>query len=334
MKKIKKVLVCIVIALILIFIAVTIGIKIHLETNETIMEVFPKHVMCVQDLYGYVKTIELAEKSNIYIDEDVKDEIYDFAKEIYELFEDTGYDATIYNLETAQLAFIYSYYGFDCDNIKEALRAFYIPEYKRFNSTFYPKEEYKTSDNEYDTMDMLRTMGETGYYLVSDWGIEESLIEWFNATIYANYNDEKKLMDYYDLMWLLSSRPELSSKLNVEMLEESLISKIEEKVGMMDKLLPTIFDVSDIEMCQLYSSTYVQYDADFLKETNDLYSRINSYDGFGYDIDDEICIFIMAAYLRDHYLVCGTIYNDFLNDNLSYMLHEHFEKNCKGYLED
>lgn len=72
------------------------------------------------------------------------------------------------------------------------------------------------------------------------------------------------------------------------------------------------------------------YDRDFLTASRQMYEKLDSREAFGYDENDAFGLLVISGFLRMHFLSTGSIYNDFLEENLNAMLHEHFERYCKG----
>ena len=315
-------------AIILIAGITTYLIKKKVDNIKSIIDVLPEHTAYVQMLSGYVKCMELAEMSNISIDETTKKDIYDFAYSLNEVFEEIGY-GDVSTTELTHLAYIYSYYKFDCGALKEELEGHYIPEEKLFNSYWYTGEDSKTPGYVFASIELLLNLNTTGKNVLADFELDNGLIEWFNQNLPNISENEEDMSDYYTILTLFYNT-DIAGELKCEPLKNRTLTYLKEISEAMDTYKPTVFDVAYLEEGVIYSSYYTEYNEIFSDKAVALYNDISSFEGFGYDISDKYSVLIMSYCLRDHYTVCETIYNDFLNVNLNEMLYNHFEKYCKG----
>ncbi len=337
MKKAKKIVFFVVLAIVAIAGIATFMLKkmIAERWNSHISEVLPGHTDYVQWLSGYVRCIYFAEESGMEIDESVKDEISDFAHTMHVKLEKATYES-VSDRELMLLLYIYSYYDLDYSKIKDVLEGYYIPEEKLFNGNWYTGEDSIIPGYVSSNIEIYRNLRRVGADVLEEfeqegYELEEGLVEWFNAGL-PEANTDAEASDLSDYYCMLHSAydSDLFHELNCEPMRDMLSSDIDEIRGKMDAYTATVLDISTLEQGIVYSAYISQNSDEFVEKANLLHRQIASFEGFGYDIGDDFSLNIMSYYLKDHYAVCGSVYNDFLNENLSTMIHEHFEKYCEG----
>lgn len=326
MKKLVKFLGWFAISVLFIFILVTIGIYIHLKDDNWIGDVVPKYVSCTQNLYGYVKLMELAELSDMKIDDSVAKEIYEYAKEFYDKTKNADHSMISFTILT-ELLYIYSYYDFDYSHITEEIDKYYVTD-----KGLFWNEIYNDEDNIYNNIDMLRMLYNTGYNSILKYSIKENLIEWFNEDVKKNNRDEKTKSNYLAILRMYAEEPEMAKKLDANSVKDIIQERLNEVMLEIDKFESNISDVYKLSAFTLYNKVYNLTEEDYFEKTKELYSKISTFEDMNY-YGEETCMIIMASYLKEYFLIFDTIYNEFLDENLSKIIYEHFEKYSKGYLE-
>lgn len=331
MKKEKKKKTGSIILIILIFIAVCfviVNLYIYKTLEKKRVNVYFRCAEYIQLLYGYTECIDYAEKSGIVIDEAVKDEIKTFVSGINDLFNEYGYRRTdIFQL--SMIGYMFSYYGLESEGLMECFDEHYIEDEKLFNSYAYQEGDTKGVSYIDDSITVYEVLGDT---LIQKYNIEQGLIKWFNDNIEKAVSNNEPLVNFYTLLSVFYSQPVGVDDLNYQYLEPDALPYLEEysKVTYDENI--TNAEIGLLDEAAFLADVY-SYETDFLDRSRKLYAELSSFEAFNYYLDDETCVYILSAYLKDHYIMTGSIYNDFLAENFSGMIEEHYNEYCKGKLE-
>lgn len=336
-KKIKKIVV-----IILLIILCTVGaLFVSRKVIENIIEndktwSFNTCRQYVQLLCGYVQCMDYAEKSNMQIDEEISNDIEQSVRDMYYVLDTqdgTYTGADLYNM--AQLAYIYSYYGLDCTKIKDNIDKCYMEDEKMYNSMKYDGEQSKTEsalNNNYMS-DMLLSGVEDNFFTRHN--MNEILKKWFNENVENIIDTNQNTSDLYTILYDFYIHGYPLDELNYEYMVKDAQKYIEDTIKDIDSFDANLPDVGLIDELA-YTADVFKYKTkeNYFALSKEKFSEICSREDFGFDMDSDNCIVIFGAVLKIHYETIGSIYNDFLNENLSNMLNEHYEKYVKNGLNE
>jgi hypothetical protein len=277
-------------------------------------------------LNGYVRCIDLAEKSGISIEQSTKQEIYKFALLIREKFESNGYNGVDLN-ELGQLLYIYSYYDFDSEALINTLDDYYIDDEQLFNPYSYNDENPKINAYIDCSIEFMQTLMFSSDDRITEFHLDEGLVDWFNNNI-ENY-DGDDWSNFYTILFLYYNDNEIKEKLNYTVMSDMVTAYMDEIASNVDSLQPNLSDVANLEEYVAYSN-YFEMPVNYYEKGNELYSQISSYVELEYNLEDKYSVMIMSFFLRDHYAIYGSIYNDFLNSALNDIIDEHYKLYCEG----
>lgn len=336
-KKLKKIVI-----IILLLILCTVGaLFISRKVIENIVEndktrSFGDCRRYVQLVCGYVQCVDYAEKSNMQIDEALLKDIEQSVKDMYYVLDTqdgTYTSADLYNL--AQLAYIYSYYGLDCTKIKASIDKYYMEDEKMYNTMRYDGEQSKTESalgSNYMS-DMLLSGVDDNFF--TSCNMNEILKKWFNENVENIIATNQDTSDLYTILYDFYIHKYALDELNYEYMSENVKRYIDDTAKDIANLGTNLPDVNLIDDL-IYVSDIFQYktEEDYAALSKKEFSKINSREDFEFDIESEKGIVIFGAMLKIHYETVGSIYNDFLNANLSDMLSEHYERYVKSGLSE
>ncbi len=334
MKKAKVIVLFVVLAIIMIagIIPCIMKYRYEEERKRDIDVMLPGYNEDLQMLSGYLRCMYYAEQSGIKIDAALKTDIEEFAESIRDIIEEANVEGDLNLILLQHLAYIYEYYDFDYSKVKAELDKCYISEEKLFNGRVYSEENPKSREYEGSSLDLYRTLCEVGLEILEGYELEKGLVNWFNTTLPQVKTEEGDLSNYYSVIYTAYDT-EWSEELEYEHMKDRMEYELDLIRAEMGKYEASIYDVALLEEGIVYSSYLSQDGKVFLENANALYNDISTFEGFGYDIEDCYCMMIVSYYLQDHYVACGTVYNDFLDENINTMLREHFDKYCKGKIE-
>lgn len=339
-KTIKKVIIAIaVLALLTLCIIGGLFISKKLVKDEIDNDKSGAFLYCkpyVQLIYGYVQCMDYAEKSNMQIDEALSKDIEQSVKDMYYLLDTqdgTYTSADLYNL--AQLAYIYSYYGLDCTKIKASIDKYYMEDEKMYNTMRYDGEQSKTESalgSNYMS-DMLLSGVDDNFF--TSCNMNEILKKWFNENVENIIDTNQDASDLYTILYDFYIHKYALDELNYEYMSENAKRYIDDTakdIANFGTNLPDVGLIDDL----IYVSDIFQYktEEDYAALSKEEFRKINSREDFEFDIESEKGIVIFGAMLKIHYETVGSIYNDFLNANLSDMLSEHYERYVKSGLSE
>ena len=290
----------------------------------------------VQLLCGYVQCMDYAEKSNMSVDESVAKEIKEFVYDMYDILDvqDGTYStADINNL--VQLAYIYSYYGLDCTKIKNCIDKCYMEDEKMYNSMYYDGEQSKTKSALYYNymIDMILAGVDDNFF--TKCSMKEILEKWFNENVENIIDTNQDSSDLYAILYDFYIHRYPMNNLKYEYMRnnsEKYIDNTYKNIESMEAKLADVGLIDDIAYLSDIFKYNTQYD--FFTMSKEKFAQISSREAFVYDIDSDNCIVIVGAMLKIHYETTGSIYNEFLKENLSDMIGEHYEKYTKGGLDE
>ena len=203
------------------------------------------------------------------------------------------------------MAYIYTYYGFDTKKLYCELDAQYNEEDKLFNNL---------NDN-------FLWIENCGVDNSTEFEIEEGLVNWFNTNIEADYNNGSEMSDYYFVLYSFYGT-KISEELQVDVLKEEL-----------DIIIGDISneetDVDSLVMAFEYSYYLGKQDKELEIQITELYGQLSDSKDFWYDLEQETGVLHMLWFLNDYNNAFGSIYNEYLKENISDMLEEHYEKYYK-----
>lgn len=330
-KKRKSVIILIVVLVCLVVLA-NIIVKKYINEKDKLEGSYRFAHQYIQMLYGYVQTIDLAEKSNISIEQPVANEIKKFTYDLYELIDESGYPGASLT-ELSKLGYIYSFYDLNCDNIKKRLEKYYIEDEKLFNLYLYSGENSKVSSYVGDTVESDRILNNARSNLFEGYNVKQGLENWFNENIEQSIQNNESLTVYYDILYDFYIHSYSLENLKYQYLENNMMAYLDEISKITYTEGTSIDDVALLDDA-IYITKIYPYNKDFFEISEEQYNRLVSEEGYYYDVNDEISIFLLSCYLNIHYVEAKSIYNDFLANNLSDMIIRHFEKHCKGKLEN
>ncbi len=290
----------------------------------------------VQLICGYVQCMDYAEKSNMQIDEALSKDIEQSVKDMYYVLDtqDGTYTyADLYNL--TQLAYIYSYYGLDCTKIKTSIDQCYMEDEKMYNIMRYDGEQSKTESalgSNYMS-DMLVSDVDDNFF--TSCNMNEILKKWFNENVENIIDTNQDTSDLYTILYDFYIHKYALDELNYEYMSENAKRYIDNTAKDIANLGTNLSDVNLIDDL-VYVSDVFKYktEEDYAALSKEEFSKINSRRDFEFDIENDNCIIILGTMLKSHYEAVGSIYNDFLNANLSDMLSEHYERYVKSGLSE
>lgn len=290
----------------------------------------------VQLICGYVQCMDYAEKSNMQIDEALSKDIEQSVKDMYYVLDTqdgTYTSADLYNL--AQLAYIYSYYGLDCTKIKASIDKYYMEDEKMYNTMRYDGEQSKTESalgSNYMS-DMLLSGVDDNFF--TSCNMNEILKKWFNENVENIIATNKDTSDLYTILYDFYIHGYPLDELHYEYMSEIAKKYIEDTIKEIDSYNANLADVGFIDELAYITKIFgYKTEKDYFALSKEEFSKINSREDFEFDIESEKCIVIFGAMLKSHYETVGSIYNDFLNANLSDMLSEHYERYVKSGLSE
>ena len=336
-KKIKKIVI-----IISMIILCTMGVLfISRKVIENIVENDKTHSFgdCrryVQLVCGYVQCMDYAEKSNMQIDEALSKNIEQSVKDMYYVLDTqdgTYTSADLYNL--AQLAYIYSYYGLDCTKIKASIDKYYMEDEKMYNTMRYGGERSRTESalgSNYMSDMLLSGVGDNFF---TSCNMNEILKKWFNENVENIIATNKDTSDLYTILYDFYIHKYALDELNYEYMSGNAKRYIDNTAKEIDNLGTNLSDVNLIDDL-VYISDVFKYrtEEDYAALSKEEFSKISSHENFGFDIESDNCIVLFGDMLKKHYETVGSIYNDFLNANLSDMLSEHYARYVKSGLNE
>ena len=290
----------------------------------------------VQLVCGYVQCMDYAEKSNMQIDETLSKNIEQSVKDMYYVLDTqdgTYTSADLYNL--AQLAYIYSYYGLDCTKIKASIDKYYMEDEKMYNTMRYDGEQSKTESalgSNYMS-DMLLSGVDDNFFTRCN--MNEILKKWFNENVENIIAANQDTSDLYTILYDFYIHKYALDELNYEYMSGNAKRYIDNTAKEIDNLGTNLSDVNLIDDL-VYISDVFKYrtEEDYAALSKEEFSKISSHENFGFDIESDNCIVLFGDMLKKHYETVGSIYNDFLNANLSDMLSEHYARYVKSGLNE
>lgn len=290
----------------------------------------------VQLVCGYVQCMDYAEKSNMQIDEALSKDIEQSVKDMYYVLDTqdgTYTSAELYNL--TQLAYIYSYYGLDCTKIKASIDKCYIEDKKMYNDMYYDGKQSETdTDISVNYMaDMLVSGVDDNFF--TSCNMNEILKKWFNENVENIIAENQDTSDLYTILYDFYTHKYALDELNYEYMSgnaKRYIDNIAKDIANLETNLSDVNLIDDL----VYISDVFKYrtEEDYAALSKEKFSKINSREDFEFDIESDNCIVLFGAMLKSHYETVGSIYNDFLKENLSDMLSEHYEKYVKSGLSE
>ena len=290
----------------------------------------------VQLICGYVQCMDYAEKSNMQIDEALSKNIEQSVKDMYYVLDTqdgTYTSADLYNL--AQLAYIYSYYGLDCTKIKASIDKYYMEDEKMYNTMRYDGEQSKTESalgSNYMS-DMLLSGVDDNFF--TSCNMNEILKKWFNENVENIIAANKDTSDLYTILYDFYIHGYTLDELHYEYMSKIAKKYIEDTIKEIDSYNANLADVGFIDELAYITEIFgYKTEKDYFALSKEEFSKISSHEDFEFDIESEKCIVIFGAMLKSHYETVGSIYNDFLNANLSDMLSEHYERYVKSGLNE
>lgn len=296
--------------------------------QPTVSSVLPGHTAYMQMAYGAVHCMELAEKSGIEIDPAVREELRDFVVSLRECYEEGDYIDTDCS-ELIKVGYLYSYFDLDCTRLQEALDEFYVKKERLFAEVELPDPVKELEMSVSSSADFLKILFDTGSELMADYEVWQGLETWFNETVAEETSKaDGELTSFYDILYLAYISGSVE-KLSFSYLWEDTLPFLEEVDREMDSYEASLWNVGLLDDAAFETGVF-GYDRDFLAASRQMYEKLDSREAFGYDENEEFTLLIMSYSLREHFWVTGSIYNDFLAEDLSAMLHEHFERYCKG----
>ena len=290
----------------------------------------------VQLVCGYVQCMDYAEKSNMQIDEALSKDIEQSVKDMYYVLDtqDGTYTfAELYNL--TQLAYIYSYYGLDCTKIKASIDKCYMEDKKMYNDMYYDGKQSETDiDISVNYMaDMLVSGVDDNFF--TSCNMNEILKKWFNENVENIIATNKDTSDLYTILYDFYIHGYPLDELHYEYMSEIAKKYIEDTIKEIDSYNANLADVGFIdELAYITKICGYKTEKDYFALSKEKFSKINSREDFEFDIESDNCIVLFGAMLKSHYETVGSIYNDFLNANLSDMLSEHYERYVKSGLSE
>ena len=290
----------------------------------------------VQLVCGYVQCMDYAEKSNMQIDEALSKDIEQSVKDMYYVLDtqDGTYTfAELYNL--TQLVYIYSYYGLDCTKIKASIDKCYMEDKKMYNDMYYDGKQSETDiDISVNYMaDMLVSGVDDNFF--TSCNMNEILKKWFNENVENIIATNKDTSDLYTILYDFYIHGYPLDELHYEYMSEIAKKYIEDTIKEIDSYNANLADVGFIDELAYITKIFgYKTEKDYFALSKEKFSKINSREDFEFDIESEKCIVIFGAMLKSHYETVGSIYNDFLNANLSDMLSEHYERYVKSGLSE
>lgn len=332
MKKSIRKRIYIIIVIILIFVVVCIAIinlYIYKNIESQNKSVYSDCQRYIQLLQGYVQCIDYAKKSGIPIENSIEEEVKTYAYELNSMLENGGYGLADI-IDIARLGYIYSYYGLECNQLKVYIRECYIEDEKLFNGMLYQGEESKNSAYVYDSIETDRILYSVN--LIDEYDIKQGLTEWFNNHIEQAVLNNEDLTDFYDIMLDFYINSYDITELKYEYLKDNSITSLNNYKDIDYTENVSIMEVVLLDEAIFLSDIY-SYDIDFVERNIEAFSKLKSAEDFCYLYEDETCLLVLSCCLRDHYIMTGSIYNDFLANNFSGMIEEHFDKYCKGKLD-
>lgn len=302
---------------------------VHKLANQpTVSSVLPGHMDYMQIAYGAVHCMELAEKSGIEIDPAVREELRDFVVSLRECYEEGDYIDTDCS-ELIKVGYLYSYFDLDCTRLQEALDEFYVKKERLFADVELPDPVKELEVNVSSSADFLKILFDTGSELLADYEVWQGLETWFNKNVVEETSKaDGDLAPFYDILYLAYINGSVET-LPYSYLRESALPFLEEVDREMDSYEASIWNVGSLDNAA-FEAGALGYDRDYLTASRQMYEKLDSREAFGYDENAEFTMLIMSYFLRFHYLVTGSIYNDFLAEDLNAMLHEYYERYCKG----
>ena len=290
----------------------------------------------VQLVCGYVQCMDYAEKSNMQIDEALSKNIEQSVKDMYYVLDTqdgTYTSADLYNL--AQLAYIYSYYGLDCTKIKASIDKYYMEDEKMYNTMRYGGERSRTESalgSNYMSDMLLSGVGDNFF---TSCNMNEILKKWFNENVENIIATNKDTSDLYTILYDFYIHKYALDELNYEYMSGNAKRYIDNTAKEIDNLGTNLSDVNLIDDL-VYISDVFKYrtEEDYAALSKEEFSKISSHENFGFDIESDNCIVLFGDMLKKHYETVGSIYNDFLNANLSDMLSEHYARYVKSGLNE
>ena len=290
----------------------------------------------VQLVCGYVQCMDYAEKSNMQIDEALSKDIEQSVKDMYYVLDtqDGTYTfAELYNL--TQLAYIYSYYGLDCTKIKASIDKCYMEDKKMYNDMYYDGKQSETDiDISVNYMaDMLVSGVDDNFF--TSCNMNEILKKWFNENVENIIATNKDTSDLYTILYDFYIHGYPLDELHYEYMSEIAKKYIEDTIKEIDSYNANLADVGFIDELAYITKIFgYKTEKDYFALSKEKFSKINSREDFEFDIESDNCIVLFGAMLKSHYETVGSIYNDFLNANLSDMLSEHYERYVKSGLSE
>ncbi|MDO4318263.1 MAG: hypothetical protein Q4C48_08675 [Lachnospiraceae bacterium] len=306
-----------------------IWLYVHWMANRpTVSSVLPGHTDYMQMAYGYVHCMELAEKSGIAIDPAVREEVRDFVVALRECYEEGRYDGVSCS-EIIKVGYLYSYFDLDCTGLQKALDEFYIKKERLFAEDSADDPSQMEADVS-GSADFLKILFDTGSELLEDYKVRQGLETWFNENIAEEIGKkDAKLGMFHDILYIFYTDGGSVETLSYSYLREDALSFLQEVDREMDSYETSIWNVGILDDA-VFEADIFDYDRDFLTASRQMYEKLDSREAFGYDVNEGFGLLVISYFLREHFSVTGSIYNDFLAENLNGMLHEHFERYCKG----
>ena len=129
------------------------------------------------------------------------------------------------------------------------------------------------------------------------------------------------MTDYYFVLYSFYGK-KISEELHVDIIKDEL-----------DKIIRDCFnDETDVYslVTALECSYYLgKQDEDQVAEISELYGQLSESIDFWYDLEHEMGVMHMLWFLNEYNIAFGSIYNEYLEENLSDMLEDHYERYYK-----
>ena len=323
MVKKKKVHIILIIVFLLIL-----AFVLYLLINQAIMKkrakdrlryVLPHVSNSVQMMYAYDSIVYCAENSGIHITDEVKKELQECRNYMYKCFEKYGYWEVSTSL-LPEIVFSYELNGLTGDKLKKEIQkriddsTGLLGEYE---GGVQLTEELAISNNRW-ALEVIRKI-DNSYFDIRP--IENRLTEWFNTTINDNITDLTRYNSVAIYFW---EKYGDIDRLNSTVVLDGIREYIEEESGNISKYKSTLNDVSWIDDNIIYNDM-LSAEYPFKEYSQRLYDEIDSYEELGYD-QSEMSLFYINIGLKAHYDAMGTIYSEYINENINEILLEHILK--------
>ena len=323
MVKKKKIYIILIIVFLLI-----IAFVLYLLINQAIMKkrakdslryVLPHVSNSVQMMYAYDSIVYCAENSGIHITDEVKNELQECRNYMYKCFEKYGYGEVPSDL-LAEIVFSYELNGLKGDKLKKEIQKRIDDStglLREYGVASYLTEEIAVSNNQW-ILEVIRKI-DNSYFDIRP--IENKLTEWFNATINENTTD---FTEYNTIAFYFWKKYGDIDRLNSTIVLDEIKKYTEEEYSKISEYKSILSDVVLMDTCSIYNEM-LSAEYPFKEYSQRLYDGIDSYEELGYD-QSAMSLFYVNVGLKAHYDAMGTIYSEYIEENINEILLEHILK--------